>query len=82
MLVMNRKQAAAVIDKVVEELVSERKKRGLSHEKVAEMSEVHRSTVSLIEARKREATLLTLLKIADALECDLGKLITKAAKDS
>ncbi len=78
---MKRQQAAAVIDKVIAALVSERKKRGLSHEKVADMAGIHRTTIGLIEARKREPTLLTLLRMAAALECDLGKIISKAAKD-
>lgn len=78
MLAMDRKQATAVIDRTIGKLISERKKQGLSHETIASMTGLHRSTISLIEARKREATLLTLLRISDALNCDLGKLITSA----
>jgi len=78
--VMNRKNAEKIIDRIIEQLTQERKKQKLSHGKLAEKTGLHRSTISLIEARKREATLLTLLRIANALELDLGKIISKALK--
>lgn len=79
---MQRKQAKIIIDLVVKQLSEERKKQGISHERLAAMCEMHRSAISLIEARKREPTLLTLLKIASALKYDLGKLITKSVNKS
>lgn len=79
---MERKIAKSIIDSVINSLKEERKKKNMSHETIAEISGLHRSTISLIESRKREATLLTLLKIADALECDLGQLISQAAQEA
>lgn len=75
---MNEKQAKSVIDSVIKELSGERKNQGISHEKLAEMCGLHRTSIGLIEARKREPTLLTLLKISDALNFDLGKIISKS----
>lgn len=77
---MQRKQAKAVIDLVISQLHDERLKQDLSHEKLALMCGLHRSTISLIEARKREPTLLNLLRIADALGYKLGRLIDKATE--
>ena len=64
---------------VVEQLKEIRKKQGLSHETVATRVKLNRSAISLIEAGKRQPTLLTCLKIAQALDVELGALITKAS---
>jgi DNA-binding XRE family transcriptional regulator len=65
---------------VVEQLKKARKDLGLSHEAVAARVKLNRSAISLIEAGKRQPTLLTCLKIAQALDIELGAVITKAAK--
>lgn len=77
---MQRKQAKDVLYIVISQLSEERQKQGLSHEKLASMAGLHRSTISLIESRKREPTLLNLLRIADALGFKLGRLIDKAVE--
>ena len=66
-----------MVAEIVAELKKIRKSKGLSHEKIADKAGIHRSTISLIESGKNQATLITCLKIADVLECDLGKIITK-----
>lgn len=75
---MREKLSEKIVASVIKKLLEKRKEKGLSHESVAEIAGVHRSTISLIETRKREPTLLTLLKISNALECDLGQLISSA----
>lgn len=65
---------------VVKQLADIRKEKGLSHETVATHAGIHRTTISLIESGKNQPTLLTLLKITQALECDLGAIISKSQK--
>lgn len=70
-----------IVSSVVKQLAEIRKQRGFSHETVGLRSGLHRSTISLIEARKREATLLTLIKICKAMDCDLGPLVSQAENE-
>ena len=79
---MRSKFSENVVNFVVQELSAIRKQKNVSHENVAKLTGLHRSTISLIESRKREPTLLTLLRISHALETDLGALITRAEKQS
>ena len=79
---MRIKKSENIVDFVVLELSEIRKQKSVSHETVAKLAGLHRSTISLIESRKREPTLLTLLKICQALEVDLGGVITRAEKQS
>jgi transcriptional regulator with XRE-family HTH domain len=81
MLVMQDKLPKKIVDSVVSQLHQIRKEKKLSHEKVAQLSKLHRSTISLTESRKMQPTLLTLLKISRALDCSLATLLTKAEKD-
>lgn len=64
---MLKKTAEQTVDEVIERLKQARLDQNLSHEKLAEKTKLHRSTISLIESRKRQPTLLTCLKIAEAL---------------
>jgi len=71
-----------IVDSVVLQLFEIRKAKKLSHETVAQLSKLHRSTISLTESRKMQPTLLTLLKIAHALDCDLSRFLAKAEKEN
>lgn len=70
----------AIASNVIRLLREEREKRGLSMNVVAQRSGLSQSIVSLIERDLRNPTLDTLLRIAEAMEIDLGKLITQAAR--
>ena len=70
-----------IVDSVVSQLHAIRKEKKLSHETVAQLSKLHRSTISLTESRKMQPTLLTLLKISQALDCNLSRLLAKAEKE-
>jgi transcriptional regulator with XRE-family HTH domain len=70
----------AIIANVVRLLREEREKRGLSMNVVAQRSGLSHSIVSLIERDLRNPTLDTLLRIADAIEVDLGEILTRARK--
>ncbi len=65
---------------VVRLLREEREKRGLSMNVVAQRSGLSHSIVSLIERDLRNPTLDTLLRIAEAIEIDLGEIITRAGE--
>ena len=62
-------------------LKKEREKRGLSMNVVAQRSGLSHSIISLIERDMRNPTLDTLLRIADAIGVDLGKILMQARKE-
>lgn len=72
---MNRKQAEKKVDKIVARLSEIRLEKGISHEKLADLSGLNRSTISLTESRKSQPTVLTLVLIADALDVDLKEIL-------
>ena len=55
------------IHDIVNKVKEERLKQGLSHEKLAELAGVHRSTISLLESGKTSITLKNVIKISKAL---------------
>src|SRR5262245_11950759 len=72
---MDGKVPKRIVDAVVASLAKVRKQRGLSHDAISEATGVHRTTVGKVESRKTEPTLLTLVRISRALDCDLGAII-------
>jgi transcriptional regulator with XRE-family HTH domain len=68
----------AIAANVVRLLREEREKRGLSMNVVAQRSGLSHSIVSLIERDLRNPTLDTLLRIAEAIDIDLGEILTRA----
>lgn len=62
--------------------MEERKRQGLSMERLAEQAGLSTSMISLIERDLRNPTLDTLLRITDVLHLDLGTVIQDAAKSS
>lgn len=71
----------AIAANVVRLLRKEREKRGLSMNVVAQRSGLSHSIISLIERDLRNPTLDTLLRIADAIEIDLGEILMRARKE-
>lgn len=63
-------------------LAAARKKKGLSYQALAEMSGIHRTSISLMERGQLSPTLLVYLKLARALNVDLADLIKKAQKSA
>ena len=51
----------------------ERKKKGLSQERLAFDADVDRSYIGGIERGERNVSFLTLVKIAECLGCDISK---------
>jgi len=72
---MRDKQAEKVTSQLIDELTRIRKEKRISHERLAEMSGLNRSTISLVENKRRNPTLLTVLKISRALDVKLSELI-------
>ncbi|WP_282478159.1 helix-turn-helix transcriptional regulator [Vibrio sp. ABG19] len=54
-----------------------RKARGLSQEKLAELTELDRTYISSIERGKRNVSLINICRIADALGCPPENLLSK-----
>lgn len=52
-----------------------RKKAGISQEELADKAGLHRTHVSLIEREKRNVSIVTIEKIAKALDIDPFKLL-------
>lgn len=72
---MRDKTAEKATNRLIDEIIRLRKEQGMSHEVLAEKAGIHRSTVSLIESKKRIPTILTCFKLANALNVSLGKII-------
>lgn len=51
---------------------------GLSHERVAELAGLHRSTVSRVEAKQIRGTLFVFQSIAKALDINLSTVVAEA----
>lgn len=75
---MNDKSSEQIVKNVIQHLKKVRLDKGLSHQKLADQIGLHRSALSLIESGKRQPTFLNCIKIAKALEVNLGDLIEKS----
>lgn len=67
---MKKDKYLVELGKLIREL---RKEKGLSQEHLALKAKVDRSYVGGIERGERNASFLTLVKIASCLECDVAK---------
>lgn len=56
-------------------VAEERKKRGISQERLGELAKVHRTYIGMIERAEKNVTLTSMEKIAKALKMRLGDLI-------
>jgi transcriptional regulator with XRE-family HTH domain len=74
---MRDKQSEIAVSKIIDRLSDIRKEKGISHEKLAEMTGLNRSTISLIENHKRTPTILTILRISKALDIKLSEILKK-----
>ncbi len=72
----------AIAANVIRLLREEREKRGLSMTIVAQRSGLSQSIVSLIERDLRNPTLDTLLRITEAIEVELGDILSQASKEA
>ena len=63
-----------VLKTIGKRISSQRKEMGLSQEKLAELSGLHRNYIGSIERAEKNATITVLKKISDALNISLAKL--------
>lgn len=68
------KSIDSVYAEVVKRIVNERKRQGITQEKLASLSDVDRTHMGLIEQGRRRPTLSTLYKIAKSLDMTLEGL--------
>ena len=59
---------------------SVRERQGMSQEKLAELAEIDRTYVSMIERGKKHPTLKVASRIADALNMRLSEIIRRAER--
>lgn len=52
----------------------ERQKRGLSQEELAELADLHRTYIGMIERAEKNVTISSLEKVASALNIDIREL--------
>jgi transcriptional regulator with XRE-family HTH domain len=78
--VLNSKKRAAICSEVARLLKAEREKRQLSMTAVAAKAGLSQQMISYVERGRRNPTLETLLRITEALDIDLAKLIIRASK--
>jgi transcriptional regulator with XRE-family HTH domain len=74
------KKRMAICSGVAKIFKEEREKRRLSMTTVAAKAGLSQQMVSYVERGIRNPTLETLLRISEALEIDLAKVITRASK--
>ena len=74
-------QAHQICMRVLELLKQAREERGVSAYRLAKLSGLHQTTLSVFDHQKRTPTLDSLVKIAAALELDLGELINRATAE-
>lgn len=72
------KAALKVEEKILSGLKKARLAKGFSQERLAQEVRVHTMTISLIERGKRHPTLLTLLRVCQALDIKLWEIIKEA----
>lgn len=72
--------APQIVENIIDEIAKKRKDVGLSHQKLAELAQIDRSTVSLIENKKRNPSFLIILKLCRALNISLAKILKRYEK--
>lgn len=71
---MTKRQEDAFIKQTVKRLAKERKKQGLSQERLADLSGIDRVAIGYIEQNRREPRLRTVYRLASAMNMSLSDL--------
>ena len=69
-----------IVHEIIDEIITKRKELGISHETLGISTGLNRSTISLIESKKRIPSILNVIRICKALGLSLGKLMLKYEK--
>ena len=59
---------------------SERRKAGMSQESLAELADVHRTYIGMIERAEKNVTLTSLQKISQALRVPMSSILRRVEK--
>jgi transcriptional regulator with XRE-family HTH domain len=78
--VLNAQLRQAVSSALIRVFVEERKRQGLSKNKLAQMTGLSLTMISYVERGMRNPTLDTLLRLAGALKIDLGGSLKNAVE--
>lgn len=74
-----REDGASPIEEVLaSKLVAARKRSAMTQDKLAQQSGINRAVIARIERQARNPSLLTLAKLADALDLSLEALLTES----
>ena len=76
-LVLSKKMESEVIANIAKNIKKHRKNSRLSQEKLATMSGIHRTYISLLERKKKNVSIIILEKIALALNISICDLLDK-----
>lgn len=79
---MKDKNAEKMVSELIRLFQAERQKQGLSYQQLAEISGIHRTTISLIERNMQNPTVLVCKKLANALQVSLADLVKRAERKS
>lgn len=64
-------QKNKVKEKIIDQYIQIRKEKGLSQEKVADLSGIARTNIIRIEAKRNVPTIEVLIKLAEAIDMEL-----------
>jgi transcriptional regulator with XRE-family HTH domain len=71
-----------IVDTVIARLIDVRRKKGISQNRLSELTGLSRSGIRHLENGETNPTLYTLLKIATALDVKIGRLIGAVCRAS
>ena len=79
---MPSKEPEAFVERLIEEILAERRRQGLSHEKLAAASGVDRAAISRFESGQRVLGVVNLYKLANGLGLELSTIVKRAERAS
>ncbi len=75
MAIMKTDQERELVTRICKELVAERKRQGISQQRLSEDAGLSRTGLRHIESLEINPTLYSLLKLAKALNVDFSKIL-------
>jgi putative transcriptional regulator len=78
---MDYEEAERILACVMQRLEQERNRQGLSQRKLSALSGVSRMAIGMIEKGQRSPSQIICLRVADALDLDLGDVLKGVPKN-
>lgn len=66
-----------ITSELIDKFIELRKEQELSHDQLADATGLSRAAISFIESKKRTPSILTCLKISQALGCTLSEILNE-----